>query len=191
MTPRKYLVDILQDIVDNNISPDLTPMLSQVQDVIKGVYYMYGHPREILERLFAKEGTEYVYNKYPLICLFTDIDENKGDINFYSRSRVRIVVVHSTSPDYIAPNRLQAIFKPIIHPIVDKLIEEVALSPYFREFDPDLIERTETDRYYWGRFNGQNTEANWFHDYLDATEISMQLTIDSNCILPAGTKNIK
>lgn len=191
MIQRRYLVDIIQDIVDNKVSPALTQQLKQVESVIEGVYYMYGHPAEIAQRLYAKEGTSFAYKKYPLVCLFTDMEEGKGDINHFSRTRVRIVVLHSTSPDFIAPNRLESKFRPIIHPIVDELINQIALSPYFHEFDPDLIERTETDRYYWGTYSGQNTAANRLNDYLDATEISMYLTLNQFCILPSLAKNIK
>lgn len=190
MTARRYLVDIMQDIVDNKISPALTPKLKEFEGVIEGVFYMYGHPVEIIQRLSAKDGTSFAYKKYPLVCLFTDVTEEKGDINYYSKVSFNLVVVHSTSPDFVAPDRLEKKFKPIIHPIVDELIKQIALSPYFNEFDPDLIERKEIDRYYWGKYVQQNARGDWFNDFLDATEINLTLTINQNCVLPQGAKNI-
>lgn len=191
MNSRKYIVDIIKDLVAN-VETKLLPSLSLYDADIQAISYEFGHPLEIIETLHQKDGnSDFIYKKYPLVCLFTDIKEKKGLNGEYSEATLAIVVVQQTREEYKAAERKEFVFKPVIHPIVDALINEIALSPYFMQFDADLIKRVETDRYFWGRTSAGGTDANKFNDYLDATECAIDVTVSPFCILSPKTTNVK
>jgi hypothetical protein len=173
------------------VSAKLLTQLKAHESTIEAVNYDFGHPIEIIETLTQKdESATLVYKKYPLIALFTDIPEEKGIVGRYSDAKLSIVVVHHTEYDFKASERLQNIFKPVIHPIVDELMIQLALNPYFTVYNADDIKRTETDRYYWGRQSNAGNTALKFNDYLDATEIEMTIGVNPYCILSNNSSNI-
>lgn len=190
MNKRVYIVDVMKDIVAA-VSVKLLAQLKIREATIEAVNYEFGHPIEIIETLTQKDQSDtLVYEKYPLVALFTDIEEEKGTIDEYSTARLNIVVVHHTLHEYKASERLTEIFKPIIHPIVDALMGQIALSPYFMVVSADDIKRTETDRYYWGRQGNAGNTAIKFNDFLDATEIEMTIRVNPNCVLSTNSSNI-
>src|SRR5690348_5575626 len=67
------------------------------------VYYMYGHPKEIHNRLqeLTNSPTE-AHKKFPLVILFTDITINHDIPGFYGSARLRMLVANSTQPEYIS-----------------------------------------------------------------------------------------
>lgn len=191
MMNRIYLVDAMAPVVQA-VSDKLTVQLKESQSVIEGVWYMFGHPLEIMQRLAAKDksGT-FAFKKYPLVILVTDFAETKGNLEYASQAQVTILVVHSTTADRIADDRKEIVFKPILHPIVDELMRQIEASEYFLDYDADQIERTETDRYYWGKAAFAGNTGNYFNDLLDAVEIQVTLRLNPFCQLPPGAKNIR
>lgn len=191
MNKRLYIVDIMRDLV-TAVSAELTPKLQLMDSLLQAVNYQYGHPAEILETLKQRDESQSLrYRKYPLVALFTDIEETKGVKGVYSNADITLMVVHHTRPDYKADERLEKSFKPVIHPIVDALLKGIANSPYFLDGDPDLIERIETDRFYLGRQGAAGGEANLANDYLDGTELKMKLRVDPSCIIKPNNTNIR
>jgi hypothetical protein len=193
MNERRYLEDVLRMLV-SNVETKVLPTLSAYDENIVAISYEFGHPREVLETQHQKDESNTLFDKkYPLVWLFTDIKQKKGLIGKYSLSDVRIIVAHHTNEDYKADERKELVFKPVIHPIVDALMQEIALSPYFLEFNADMITRTETDRYFWGRIgtNGSDTTANIANEFIDATDCEISLTLSKDCIFNPLTTNIK
>jgi hypothetical protein len=83
---------------------------------------------------------------------------------------------------------------------VDALFQHLSDSPYFLNGDPDLIVRKEIDRYFLGRqasigresnINNLNTVGNIANDYLDATELRIQLDVNPSCIITPLNTNIR
>lgn len=200
MNQRRYIVDIMADIVAA-VSAELTPQLQAYDPLLQAVNYQFGHPLEILETLKQRdESVTLRYKKYPLVALFTDIEEDKGLLGRYSSEELTIMVVYHTLPTYKAEERLMKTFKPVIHPIVDSLVKIISNSPYFLNGDPDLIVRKETDRYFLGRQGTSGRQdnvsnlsniANLANDYLDATELKIQLDVNPSCILKPSQTNIR
>lgn len=131
------------------------------------VYYMYGHPREISNRLqeLSNSPTEG-HKKFPLIILFTDIMIEHDTPGFYGSARLRMLVANITLPTYTAPQRTELNFKPVIHPIKNELIKQISLYKQFT-FE-DELRYSETDMYFYG---SQINDKNVFNDYIDATEL--------------------
>lgn len=190
MNERRYIVDILRDILAE-ISTELLPQLQAYEPSIQGVWYEYGHPIEILETLAQKDqAASFVFTKYPLVALFTDIEESKGTLGQYSTATLNLCVIHQTDPNYKAAERTQKTFKPVIHPIVDAIIERIAESQYFNDYDPDQIRRSETDHYYWGTHAVMGGQANFGNDFWDATELRITVNLSPFCILNNYSTNI-
>ena len=183
MNERRYIVDIMKTVV-RAVEAKILPILQASDPSIQAIHYEYGHPLEIMEtcRQWDKSPT-LRYKKYPMVALFTDIREKKGYMGEYSRATIDLVVVHHTRPDYKAEDRRQKTFIPVIHPIVDELVNQIADSVYFIDAVPDTIERTEIDRYYWGRQAVGGNDQLKGNDFLDATELQLQVRVSSDCII--------
>ena len=184
MNERRYIVDIMRTVVAA-VEARLLPQLQAYDSNIQAVHYEYGHPIEILETLRQMdESSTLRYKKYPLVALFTDIKEQKGVLGEYSHATLQLVVVHHTKPEYKAEERRIKNFIPVIHPIVDELFNQVVKSKYFLDSSTNTLERTEIDRYYWGRQAAGGNDANKGNDYLDATEIELNVRVNPNCLGP-------
>jgi hypothetical protein len=142
------------------------------------VYYMYGHPMEISNRLqeLTASPTE-AHKKFPLVILFTDITIEKGAEGFYGSTKLRMLVCNITDPNYISEQRTELNFKPIIHPIKDELIKQISMYKQFT-FEGELKYK-ETDMYYYG---SQINNNNVFNDRIDGTELrDIELNINNKC----------
>lgn len=142
------------------------------------VQYMYGHPREISNRLqqLTDSPTES-HKKFPLVILFTDITIEKGLEGFYGSARLRMLVCNLTDPNYISEQRTELNFKPIIHPIKEELLMQISMHKQFT-FEGEL-QYTETDMYFYG---SQINDKNIFNDYIDGTELKdIRININNKC----------
>jgi hypothetical protein len=175
MKESKYIVDIIGQIVES---------IRGTYDPPAGLpngspFYLYGHPLEVINTLseWTKNPTKK-FQKFPLIILFTDIEESKGlhqGIN--SEVKLEVIICTATKPEYKSTERTEITFKPVLYPLYDLFIAELANSGYFMESN-DLVPHTMTPRYYWGKSGLYGNTANMFNDYIDAIEIkNLQLTI--------------
>ena len=134
------------------------------------VYYDYGHPKEINNRL--KEKSESVDDdlrdtKFPLIILLTDIPINRNITGMYGTARLRFLICNFTDENYTAQQRTDLNFIPILHPIKTAFIDQIEKHGQFVfEEEPTFIE---TDCYYYG---SQINDKNVFNDRIDAIEIA-------------------
>lgn len=162
-----FIVDEMAAVVAK-VNTALAPMV---------IYYMYGHPKEIVGRLQEKaKSTTKKDTAFPLICLLTDIPEEHGPAGFYSEVKLNIIICTSTQQNFRSEERTTSNFKPILYPIKDELLKQVARYPQFgpaRELNYRSI-----DRYFWGKNGLYGSEGNIFNDYIDAIEIqNLQITI--------------
>lgn len=142
------------------------------------VYYMYGHPMEINNRLveLSASPTEG-HKKFPLIILFTDITIDRSLIGFYGSTNLRMLIANFTLPDYISEQRTEINFKPILHPIKKELINQIDRHNRFT-YEDELTYK-ETDMYYYG---SQINNKNVFSDRIDAIELrDIKLNIKNKC----------
>lgn len=134
----------------------------------KTVYYMYGHPKEITNRLQElSNSTTQKDKKFPLVILFTDITITHDTPGFYGSALLRMLVCNITEPTYISEKRTEVNFKPVLHPIKEELLNQLERHQQFT-FQDELTYR-ETDMYYYG---SQINDKNIFNDYIDAIELS-------------------
>ena len=164
MAESKYIVDMFDDIVsrvralydtDNNLQP----------------YYDHGHPISIRNKLTAKDGNKvYKFRKYPLVALIQDIPEaHLQDLAFAYEFTPRVVILAPTDKNYTEQERYTNVFKTILYPIYELLINEVLDYELFY-FD-SYVAHEKYDRVYWGTSNIFGNEATGFNDYLDGIEL--------------------
>jgi hypothetical protein len=175
MSNAMYIVDIIGSIVDA-VRADYTP-----PTIFSGnaPFYMYGHPLEIINTLSQKDKhSKLKYQKYPLIALFQDFEETKGQNQAINTDvSLNIVIAVNTDKNYNSEERYTNTFKTVLYPLYDLFLEKLAASNYFAATQGSISHR-KTDRVYWG---AQGTERNIFNDYLDAIELTnLELSVYNN-----------
>lgn len=170
-----------------------TPIVADVHKKVgtPGDYvisYMYGHPIEIIENLRQMSKREeypiedigvVLAPKYPLIALFTDYEEKKGeDWQIESEVDLHFIIANITEKGYTAEERATVNFKAKLYPIYDQFLKSIASSGYFRESVWQDIKHTKTDRFFWGKTGLYANAGNVFEDYLDCIELTnLKLTL--------------
>lgn len=180
--------DIFEQIV-NSVSNEVTPYLQTVDQNIQRVQFMAGHPLEITNRLTKRDDNGLYLEKYPLIALFHDFDEQRGrQVGEYARLSLRLIIANNTSSEFIADQRYEKNFKPILYPIYESLLKQITLAKkdkwqYFNMYGENSIPHIKTDRLFWGTPTAYANTANIFNDYLDCIDIrNLELSLDiKNC----------
>lgn len=168
-----YIVEELEAIVAK-----VNTALTAANFDTRPVYYMYGHPKEIANRLqeLSNSPTEG-HKKFPLIILFTDITIDRSLIGFYGSVSLRMLIANFTLAEYTSIQRTEINFKPILHPIKKELINQIDRHSQFT-YEDELIYK-ETDMYYYG---SQINDKNIFNDRIDAIELrDIKLNIKNKC----------
>ena len=155
----------------------------------KKVYFMHGHPKEIVNVLQGYTNSpDFKDKKYPLIILVRDIEDeepligqNGIDISF----KCQFFICTITSPDLRAEDREVKNFKPILHPILYEFLNQITISPLFSTETVEQMKMKWTDRYYWG---ANVIDKNQLNDYIDAVEIKqMTLTLyNQSCTISSN-----
>lgn len=142
-------------------------------------YYLYGHPIEIIDKLAKKTNAGESFDKFPLICLFTDINEIENVTKNTREITVDIVICNQTKPEYDTMERVVESFNPVLYPIYESLKKNISKGGVF-QLDSDI---SKTDRFFWGKNGIYGNTANIFNDFIDAIEIKdLKLKIlKNNC----------
>jgi hypothetical protein len=164
MDGRKYIVDLFEDVVSN---------VRALYDPTNGLepYYDHGHPVSILNKLSIKDGSKVLkFRKYPLIILVQDIQENYvNNLGVYYTVSPRIVIMDKSDKNYTEQERYENVFKPVLYPIWELLIEEIQDYKYFK-FD-GYVEYQKFDRVYWGTSTIFGNEGTILNDFVDGIEL--------------------
>lgn len=166
-----YIPDAIKEVVqwvDSALYPTLT----------QHVYFMFGHPLEIVTRLQEMSNDPAAPKKYPLVALFTDIPVNKNTDGFYGSARLQIVIATLTEPNLTAQERLDQNFRPILQPIKEQFLKELSRHAQFSS--EGEFEYTEIERYYWGRQGLYGNTGNIYNDFVDCIELqNVQVNINT------------
>lgn len=169
----------------NKIHEDIGKVVARMRPFGAGTdkanvpYYMFGHRLEISQRLTNMAGDGILkYQKYPLVALLMDNTETieGGVINY----NLRILIVAMTAEDDRAQARYDKVFIPILYPLYNSFISNIAKVPGFMwPKDFDYPPHKKTDRPRWGISANEGNLANVFNDPLDAIEIT-DLRVNQN-----------
>lgn len=156
--------------------PDLFAEVVSKVSVATGfdVQYDYGHYEEVQSKLAAKNSgmTDAQQVKYPLLWFVMDFPERRGNyVEVYAEIQAHFMICVTTVKSYSMKERRDAVFLPILYPIYDSFLTEVARDfRHFTVITKDLATHVKIDRpYYQGGVNKAGEPL--FDDYLDAIEI--------------------
>lgn len=147
-------------------------------DTGQTIYSMYGHRKEIANRLLEKgKDKVYKYQKYPLIALNMPFVEEVQQDSLIT-VRLNIAIMSFTETSYISEQRYEKVFVPLLEPLYDLLLEQIQESGIFHNIGVPVHDRV--DRLYWGN---EQRESHIFNDPLDAIELlNLELKIlNENC----------
>lgn len=135
-------------------------------------YYLHGHPLEIVNTLKEKteSGTELKFQKYPLVALLEDFEDDGASGVFANRPKVDILFITDTSPDYKAEHRYTNSFDLVLTPIVQLFINELKRKKGVH-IDHRKISGKIIYHLYWGKKGLYGSEGNTFGDFIDCIEI--------------------
>lgn len=144
--------------------------VNESEQLPSNILYLYGHPLEIVSRLQSMTSSPTLKNqKFPLICLFTDIPIRKKIPGHYGSALLQMIIAVQTDASYSSEQRTEKNFKPVLHPIKQELLKQIERHKQFTF--PDEMEYEEIDRYYWGKQGLYGNTANIFNDYIDCIEL--------------------
>lgn len=136
------------------------------------VHYHHGHMLEITNIVKQISADPDVTKRYPLIAVRHDIKQKRVP---YRGTEIDLTayIVTLSRPEYIAEQRIDTIFKPILTPIKDEFISQIARSGYFEQQSVEEVEATLTwyDRLFWGSSSVMGNKANIFGDWVDCIEL--------------------
>ena len=163
--PNKILLQVIQE--------NETAALEQ-QSLIKNIRYSKSSFDELIETLAqadkvdATGGREY---KYPLIHLVRDFAEDYGVVPGYSIDvSLNIIFVHQTVATYKIDDRDDKVFKPVLIPIKEEFITQLAKHKQIVAVHRSKIPYREWKRAFWGTRQLQGAK-NKLADYVDAIEL--------------------
>lgn len=143
-------------------------------------YYLYGHRRDINNRLVKKDKDKvFKYQKYPLIALRLPIPEDHSNDGIVSVS-LNIAILAFTDRNYKSEERYENVIKPVLEPLYDQFLAALESTGIFT-FEGEIPEHTKIDRLYWGIEQSEGNVRNIFTDPLDAIElIDLELNFVKN-----------
>ena len=146
------------------------------------INFHHGRPLEIVNT-FKQIAQNSTYNKgmFPAICLFSDYPE----VISYERSlTLQLVIITDTSKHYTVAERYINSFDPILTPLYELFLKQLAKSNYV-DSDSDSVlyfEHIRWNRPCWGKDGIYGAVADIFNDFIDAIEIeNLKLKILKTC----------
>lgn len=156
-------------------------------NTIESLHYMYGHLLEIQQTLIEFNQNCDWFKKYPLAWLVEDITQTRGREGEYDTIPVRLILIMATEKEYKSYQRDAKVFKPVLRPMYEAILQAIVDSPYFDNSDIDSLRHTYTERKFWGRETFGGNEGNNLTDYVDAIDIqNLELIINTNCYNPVN-----
>ena len=131
------------------------------------VYFEFGHPIELNNVIKQKDEVRQL--QYPAVFLFTDINENRNIQGRWATINPTLVIVNETEQTYLASQRLENSFKPILYPIYELLIQEIENSSYF---SGTFLNHGKRDHYFYGSDMNEGKSA--FDQKFDAIEVTIK-----------------
>ncbi len=169
---------ITKDVELFHMTTDVVPV--KVLDATKWkltVNYLYGTRNEINSRLKSiAQGSDKLATRFPLIWQFVNNDQKinssqQTDI----KTECKFAIVNSTDKNYLAPQRKELNFKPIIDPLL-LLFKKTLESCYFNKvFFFENRKNDEYDKWYRYFYGSSDKNENVLDCPTDAIEISLNV----------------
>ncbi len=147
------------------------------------VNYIFGNSQYIKDMLdvYSKSNTQS-QRKFPLVALFTPINEDRSDWRYFAKAKVSLVIVCSSQKEWSNEKRKIMSFENILRPIYWKLLEVLLEDDRF-EWDYDVIKHNYSENYSYGRYGAYTDSGDRVSETIDAINIrSMEIAVKkTNC----------
>lgn len=181
------ITEIFEEIVRNLSKDEGFEVLYENRkgkvEVIKSpaVNYIFGNAQYIKDVLDKYSKSQSV-NKLPLIALFTPINEERGNKDYFSKTKVSMIIACSTRKEWSNEERRIKSFRNVLRPIYKRLLE-VLLEDNRFEWDYDEIRHSYSENYSYGRYGAYTDSGDEVSEPIDAINIrSMEIKINNlNC----------
>ena len=152
--------------------------IKSVVESIGGVRFEFGHYKEVFNNLSRLANANFETETiFPLIYLVSDFEEDINTENNTIETRLQLFIVTKTQSEYLAEQRKELIFKPILHPVYFSFIEALRKSKDIR-LDNGLLfhKHTKVDHYFWGK-DEKAFEGNGFFDSVEIKDADIKFII--------------
>lgn len=173
-----YIVDIIGAVVQAVQTKVLATIQANEQaaigaTLIQAIDYQYGHLEELIVTLGQMDADPSLrYQKYPMVYLVQDFREQRGrQAGVYAEVSLNIIIAHQTDATYKITDRYAKVFKPVLYPIYNELIQQLAKSITTLQGSEDMIPHDKYDRSYWGTQSVGGNTRNKLNDFVDAIEL--------------------
>lgn len=174
-----FIVDVI-GAVAASAGAIVLPKLQVYDPSITGVYYEYGHTKEILQTLYQKETPEFQDTKYPLIALLQDFTEDRGtQPGIYCETDLTLLFCFHSDPAYKSKERYEKTFKPVLYPIYLEFIEQLKVAG-IAMFETQEVPHKKTDHPFYGADGAKKNAGNDFLDVIELSELKLKL-YQKNC----------
>lgn len=161
-----YLSDVMKSIVEN-----MTTCSN----------YEFGYWPDISNRLLNKGLTQQGQaTKYPLIVLHSKFKQSRfSQVGILMDTDPTMYILARTQTNYSPIQRIEQVFKTVLDPIYDELIQAIKDSTLIASISIKDLEHEREDMFL---ANASNGEKNLLNDFLDVIEIKFKsIKLFNNC----------
>lgn len=185
MSDPVYIVDVIGEVVAKT-STKLLTQLQLVDPLITGIHYEYGHITDIRERITEKmKTTTNSVDISPMIILIEDFKVIKGrQVGITGITDMKIIILHYSKKDITRVQREVSVFRPVLWPIYNEILNQLRLDGRFSIYDVTKIQHDMIARPHWGDPGLYGNDAYLLDGIFDGIELSnLQLTTFlNNCL---------
>ena len=146
--------------------------------------YIFGSSQYIKDILdeYSKSPVQSE-KKFPLVALFTPINEDRSDPNYFSKTKVSLIIACSSRQEWSNEERRITSFKNILRPIYKRLLEVLYDDSRFDCYCDENVKHTYSENYSYGRYGAYTDSGKAVSEPIDAINIrSMEIKINNlNC----------
>lgn len=165
-----YLPDIMQGVVER-----VDQYFWELPTDNFHVFFDKGILRQVARKVYSEKMVNV-----PLVWLVMNFDDEMGkSMDLFSCTYCNLIIAMPTKPEYTQQERDDIIFKPILLPVYQKVIDEIFKEPWFSFVTKESIKYRRRLRPFWGigDVNGQDKE-NLFKNFVDVIMIqNLELNI--------------
>ena len=172
---RLEVIDIIRDVVND------IPSVCSAD--IQNINFIFGSARYVKDRLDLYAQSVHTTDcKFPLIALFTPVDEVRGTKEHYSEANISLVIACSSSKEYSNEERETESFVNVLRPIyramMNLLYQDGRLDTGYTP-----IKHNYSENYDYGRYGAYTADGEEVSEPIDAINIrSLELNINyPNC----------
>ena len=165
------IVEIFKEVVEK-IGEDLVLNVNGVEVAYPQVNYLFGSGQYFKDNIDEQSEAQLTNaGKFPVVCLFAPIVEDRDDADYYTVAKVNLLIACSTRHEWSNEQRLEYSFKNILRPIYERLLEVLREDRRFDWGYSREIKHQYSENYSYGRYGAMDENGNSISEPIDAINI--------------------